>query len=333
MSASGRCQQNAAAGRSPPSSASGPTSAHWLRNLTLSGREEGEVTRSVVCSSTVAGPSGYTEDDREPALDGTLSDPTPTPPGSGIEAVKVVGAVLVVVSLAALVATLASGGPQALAAALSRSGFAAAFSLIFVSEIGDKTFFIAALLAMRHSRILVLLGAVTALSLMTAISVVIGRLFQRVPAQLQTALPVGEYAAVALLVWFGFRAIRNALAMPDKSKGLSADSESELAEAEAAVRQRQADLMRTPFSVFWESLTLIFAAEWGDRSMLATIALGAAQEPIGVASGAILGHFLATGIAVLGGALLSKYISEKTVGLIGGILFFAFAIATLAGVY
>jgi putative Ca2+/H+ antiporter (TMEM165/GDT1 family) len=32
---------------------------------------------------------------------------------------------------------------------LGRSGFLAAFSLIFLSEMGDKTFFIAALLAMR----------------------------------------------------------------------------------------------------------------------------------------------------------------------------------------
>jgi len=32
---------------------------------------------------------------------------------------------------------------------LGRSGFLAAFALIFLSEIGDKTFFIAALLAMK----------------------------------------------------------------------------------------------------------------------------------------------------------------------------------------
>ena len=54
---------------------------------------------------------------------------------------------------------------------------------------------------------------------------------------------------------------------------------------------------------------------------------------VGVAIGAILGHTIATAIAVIGGAIAGKYVSEKTVNYISGSLFLIFAVATLAGVY
>ena len=66
---------------------------------------------------------------------------------------------------------------------LGRSGFLAAFSLIFLSEIGDKTFFIAALLAMKLGKWVSFLGSLTSLSVMTVISVVIGVVFSRVGAR------------------------------------------------------------------------------------------------------------------------------------------------------
>lgn len=48
--------------------------------------------------------------------------------------------------------------------------FIAALSVIVVSELGDKTFFIAAIMAMRHPRMIVFAGAITALALMTVLS-------------------------------------------------------------------------------------------------------------------------------------------------------------------
>ena len=48
--------------------------------------------------------------------------------------------------------------------------FVASISVIIVSEIGDKTFFIAAIMAMRHSRITVFAGAIGALATMTVLS-------------------------------------------------------------------------------------------------------------------------------------------------------------------
>lgn len=48
--------------------------------------------------------------------------------------------------------------------------FIASVSVIIVSELGDKTWFIAAIMAMRHSRLTVFLGAMAALALMTVLS-------------------------------------------------------------------------------------------------------------------------------------------------------------------
>ncbi|GAA0161563.1 hypothetical protein LIER_17847 [Lithospermum erythrorhizon] len=103
------------------------------------------------------------------------------------------------------------------------------------------TFFIAALLAMQYKKILVLLGSMGALSLMTILSVIIGRIFQSVPAQFQTTLPIGEYAAVTLLLFFGLKSIKDAWDLPSKETKSDESSSHELdefAEAEELVKEK-----------------------------------------------------------------------------------------------
>ncbi|KAL5848680.1 hypothetical protein ACOSQ4_006693 [Xanthoceras sorbifolium] len=188
----------------------------------------------------------------------------------------------------------------------------------------------------KSSMMNVLLGSMGALALMTVLSVVIGIMFHSVPAQFQTTLPIGEYAAVTLLMFFGLKSIKDAWDLPPsvaKSGDKSGPGLDEFVEAEELVKEKVSKRLSNPLEIVWKSFSLVFFAEWGDRSMLATIALGAAQSPLGVASGAIAGHLLATSIAVLGGAFLASYISEKVVGYTGGVLFLVFAAATFLGVF
>lgn len=78
--------------------------------------------------------------------------------------------------------------------------------------------------------------------------------------------------------------------------------------------------------VFIQALTLTFVAEWGDRSQIATIALASSKNIMGVIIGGLIGHAFCTGLAVVGGRLLASRISEKTVALVGGVLFILFAL-------
>jgi putative Ca2+/H+ antiporter (TMEM165/GDT1 family) len=81
--------------------------------------------------------------------------------------------------------------------------------------------------------------------------------------------------------------------------------------------------------VFIQSLTMTFLAEWGDRSQIATIALAAAKDPVGVTIGGCIGHSICTGMAVLGGRMLAARISEKSVAFYGGLVFLAFGMHSL----
>jgi len=212
---------------------------------------------------------------------------------------------------------------------LTRTGFYQAFTLVFLSEIGDKTFFIAGLLAMKTSRFLSYVGSMGALTAMTILSVVIGQVFHAVPTGFTKGIPLDDIAAVLAFAFFGFKTLKEAYEMPPGGGTM----DEELAEAEETVEGSDTVTKATAWAKIFSTFALVFAAEFGDRSFISTIALSAAQNPLSVAGGAIVAHGLATGIAVSGGSFVAKYISERVIGLIGGALFLVFAVTTALGIF
>ena len=51
--------------------------------------------------------------------------------------------------------------------------------------------------------------------------------------------------------------------------------------------------------IFTQAFIMTFLAEWGDKSQIATIALAVSYNLFMVSIGALLGHFVCTGGAVL----------------------------------
>jgi putative Ca2+/H+ antiporter (TMEM165/GDT1 family) len=200
------------------------------------------------------------------------------------------------------------------------TAFTAGLLLISISELGDKTFFIVAILAMRHPRRLVFIGAIAALALMTVLSVLFGQVATLLP---QTYV---HWAEVLLFLGFGLKLLYAARKMSDQP------AVEEQAEAVEAVKQAEAKLPKrhTNFAIVTEAFGLTFLAEWGDRTQFATIALAAANNPIGVTFGAILGHAICAAIAVVCGKMVCGRISERTITILGGGLFLLFA---AVGVY
>lgn len=222
---------------------------------------------------------------------------------------------------------------------LLKNGFVHAFiaslSVILVSELGDKTFFIAAIMAMQHSRLIVFLGAISALALMTILSAVFGLAAQFIP-HIYTF-----YISTALFVFFGLKMLWDGYHMTAK------DTKNELEEVQSDIRRREIELQSTTipqdaesvtsgrptrfltWKVILQAFTMTFLAEWGDRSQLTTIVLAAREDIYGIMVGGCLGHAICTGAAVIGGRLVAQKISVRHVTLIGGVVFLIFAVVSL----
>lgn len=200
--------------------------------------------------------------------------------------------------------------------------FTSGLSLITISELGDKTFFIAAILAMKHSRRLVFIGATVALAAMTLLSVLMGQTVALLPKVYV------YYAEVILFIGFGLKLLYDASRLPAQPDG---DEEQAALEAVKAAESKLPK-EKTWFAICLEAFLLTFVAEWGDRTQFTTILLAATNNPIGITVGATLGHAICAAIAVVGGRLIAGRISERMVTATGGALFILFgAIAWMQG--
>ncbi|KYK59823.1 UPF0016 domain protein [Drechmeria coniospora] len=108
-------------------------------------------------------------------------------------------------------------------------------TMILVSEIGDKTFLVAALMAMKHDRMVVFSAAFGALLVMTVLSAVLGH---AVPTLIPKRLT--SFLAAGLFLVFGAKLLREGMQM-DPHEGVAA----EMREVEQELAEKEKELGRT----------------------------------------------------------------------------------------
>eukprot|EP00928_Gymnodinium_smaydae_P049256 TRINITY_DN33050_c0_g1_i1.p1 TRINITY_DN33050_c0_g1~~TRINITY_DN33050_c0_g1_i1.p1 ORF type:complete len:235 (-),score=50.38 TRINITY_DN33050_c0_g1_i1:245-949(-) len=202
--------------------------------------------------------------------------------------------------------------------------FSLSFFMILATEMGDETFIIAAVMAMRHAKLTVLGGALSALYFMTVLSAGLGVVLPNLISESTV-----HSCATLLYTFFGLRLMYMGAKCEEENK------DEEFQEVENSLKEsaskEQRGFVRRMFSrfltpAFLEAMMLTFLAEWGDRSQIATITLASHENPFGVILGACIGHTICTSLAVFGGEWLGKRISQRFVAFGGGCMFMLFAV-------
>jgi Ca2+/H+ antiporter, TMEM165/GDT1 family len=180
----------------------------------------------------------------------------------------------------------------------------AAFVLILPVELPDKTLFATLVLATRFPALPVFLGVGLAFGLQVVIAVTAGSLLSLLPDPVVSAVVAVLFLTGAVLLW------------REAQKGVEDD-------VEAVQAREQTSFLRAAAISFG----VLFAAEWGDLSQLATAGLAARYaEPLSVFVGAWAALLVISGLAAFLGRKLADRLPVALLHRIAAGLFLVFAV-------
>lgn len=184
------------------------------------------------------------------------------------------------------------------------SVIAAAFILVLPVELPDKTLFATLVLATRFRPLPVFAGVGAAFAVQSLIAVVAGGLLTLLPQAVVSAIVAVLFLVGAVILW---RSIRS-----------GAEEEDETIEA-------------PPHPSFLKAASIsfgvLFAAEWGDLSQLATAGLAARYHaPVEVFIGSWAALLVVSALAVFLGRKLADRLPVPLIRLVAAILFTVFAV-------
>jgi len=179
------------------------------------------------------------------------------------------------------------------------------FGVVFVAELPDKTALAALVLASRNAPLPVFLGTAAALTVQSLVAVAAGQLVSLLPPGVVHLVAGAVFLVSAVVMW---------LRKQD--------------DAETEATADRPGFWRTAWLVF----VVVFIAEWGDLTQLATAALAARYAaPVAVFVGATAALWSVSAIAVLVGHRAGKLLSPRVTRKVAAVVFALVGIALLAG--
>jgi putative Ca2+/H+ antiporter (TMEM165/GDT1 family) len=185
--------------------------------------------------------------------------------------------------------------------------FLSTFGVIFVAELPDKTVFATLLLATRKHPLAVFLGVAGAFVVQSLVAVTFGSVLSFLPEVAVKIGAAGLFFVFAISMWL----------------------RKELAEQEA-------HMAHATRAAFWQTVTssfvVIFIAEWGDFTQLATAALEAHyRSPLTILLSAILALWCVTAMAIVIGHRLKQLMRPELLQKIAAIAFAIVGIVLVLG--
>ena len=170
------------------------------------------------------------------------------------------------------------------------------FLAIFVVELPDKTFLATLVLATKYRPILVWIGVGLAFAVQTTVAVLLGHAVSFLPKEaVQAAAGLMFLAGAVILVREG------------RSHQAAAEAEDEVLAKDVSGHR-----------AIVASFLVLFAAEWGDLSQLLTISLVAKYEqPVSVFVGALAALLVVSGLAVIAGQGLQRFVKLHVLHYVG----------------
>ncbi len=179
-----------------------------------------------------------------------------------------------------------------------------AFVLVLPVELPDKTLFASLVLATRFPPLPVFVGVGTAFGLQVAIAVTAGSLLSLLPDALVSGVVAVLFLIGAVLLW------RSATEGPEDADDVAEGKEG-----------------HSFFRVAAISFGVLFAAEWGDLSQLATAGLAARYDaPVSVFIGSWTALLVVSGLAVFLGKKLADRLPIALIRRVAAGLFLVFAV-------